>query len=206
MLVGCNKDQKPSEKAFDYMEKAASQEQDFNEQQQPLVDEEKKEQDLYNKIMKLDMDDYKQISDYSDQALASIQKRQDMIDKEKKSIDSGYKMFKKAIPHLNDVEKDEAQKSAQAIVDIMDKRYEAFQSLYDAYQSSIDEDTKLFNLLKKKELTTEELQTQLKVVNDSYTKVDEDKETFNKYTEEFNKNKKDFYDTVGITGSKEDKK
>ncbi|GGH74241.1 YkyA family protein [Pullulanibacillus pueri] len=197
LLSGCNK-KSEGDQAFDFMEKAAAEEQTFNEQQQPLVDEEKKEQDLYNKIMNVDVKDDKQVSKYSDQALASIEKRQKMMEKEKKSIDSAYKLFQKAVPHINKVKEEKAQKPGKQTIENMEKRYEAFGDLYKVYTASITDDQKLFKLMTNKKLTTEDLQKQLKVVNDHYESIEKNKETFNKYTESFNKEKQSFYSALGI--------
>ncbi|HET6871865.1 MAG TPA: YkyA family protein, partial [Sporolactobacillaceae bacterium] len=65
LMPGCTS-QGTGDKAFNNLEKAAGQEEVFNQQQKPLIDEEKAEQDLYQKIMALDISKYDQIKAYSD--------------------------------------------------------------------------------------------------------------------------------------------
>jgi len=197
LLSGCN-DRKPDKQAFNYLEKAAKEEEGFNKEQKPLLKEEKKEQSLYNKIMALDTKDAKKIKSYSDEALSSLDKRQKMIDDENKSLTSAYKTFKKAVPYMKEIKKEKAAKSVQQLIDNMKKRYTAFQSLYKSYQSSITADKKLFTLLKDKNVKTEDLQKQLQTVNQTYQKIEENKKAFNAYTETFNDEKQVFYKIIGM--------
>ncbi|MFC4617197.1 YkyA family protein [Camelliibacillus cellulosilyticus] len=193
---------KPEEKAYNYLEKAAANEEDFNKAQEPLVKEEQKEQDLYEKIMKLNTSKRDQIVEYSDQALKSIDKRKKLIDQEKKSIDDAYHTFKKALSPLKEAGKNKGQSHVNALIQAMEDRFHAYESLYKAYGDSITNDQKLFNLLKEKDISIESLQQQLDKVNGSYKKIDTLKATFNQYTKTFNREKKAFYKAYGLSGGK----
>jgi hypothetical protein len=191
-MPGCTSETS-GDKAFTNLENAANKEDVFNQQQKPLIEEEKAEQDLYKKIMALDLSKYDQIKEYSDEALKHVNKRDELIEKEKKSIDDAYNAFKEAVPYLKKTDNKDALPHAKNMIDDMTKRYQAFQDLYTAYKESIKLDTSLFTMLKDKNLTKDDLSKQLGKVNDAYKKVDQQKDIFNELTQSFNKEKRKFY-------------
>lgn len=199
-LSGCTKKPTPGEQAFQYMEKAASQEANFNAQQQPLVQEEQKEQSIYNQIMKLDMKHFNEIKAKSGDALKSIEKRSQLIQKEKASIDQAETTFKKAVPLLKQVKRSKSKPYAEALIKDMSDRYASFQNLYTLYNQSLDEEKTLFTMLQTKGLTVQKLQGQLDKVNASYKKINKEKQTFNNDTIKFNKDKQNFYKSMNIMG------
>ncbi|MGV3488880.1 MAG: YkyA family protein [Tuberibacillus sp.] len=201
LLSGCS-GQSNAEKAFTYLEKSASKEEGFNQQQQPLVKEEKAEQDLYDKIMALDMTKYDLIKDYSNQALKHIDEREKMIEKEKQSINDAYDMFNKAVPYINKVENKDAKQHGDQMIADMKKRYQAFQNLYQAYHQSIGLDRDLFNMLADKSLTKDALEKHLTKVNDTYEKIEQQKDEFNQMTQSFNKEKNSFYKILKLGDAK----
>ncbi|WEG11752.1 YkyA family protein [Pullulanibacillus sp. KACC 23026] len=199
-IGGCSKQASPAEQAYTDMEKAAHEEKTFNDQQKPLIQEEQKEQNLYNEIMALDMKHFDQISAKSEEALKSIKKRRTLIMKEKESIDQAEKVFEKAVPLLKEVKTGKSATYAKALINDMSNRKSAFQTLYKDYSDSLDQETALFNLLKTKNLTVEKLQAQLDKVNNSYKKINTDKDKFNNSTNQFNQDKKNFYKSMNIMG------
>lgn len=200
-LMGCSKPKSAGEQAYTFMEQAANLEKGFNDQQAPLVNEEQKEQTLYNDIMALDMKQFDQIQTKSEAALKSITTRRALIKKEKESIDSAEAVFKKAEPLLNKVTSKKSAPLAKALIKDMSNRYTSFQNLYKDYNQSLDDETALFNLLKTKDLTVEKLQAQLDTVNASYKKINADKDQFNQITQTFNKDKQAFYKSMNIMGN-----
>ena len=193
-LQGCS-NQNNRDKAFTYLEKSASQESGFNDQQNPLIEEEKAEQGLYEKIMDLDITKYDQIKEYSDQALKHIDAREKIMKKEKVSIDKAYNTYKEAEPYIKKIDNKEAKSHAEKMMANMDKRYKAFQDLYNTYMNSIHYDRDLFKMLEDKNLTKDTLEKHLTKVNDAYKKIDEQKDRFNRLTDSFNDEKKQFYKT-----------
>lgn len=199
-LTGCTKKPSPGEQAFQYIEKSATLETTFNDQQKPLVQEEQKEQTIYNEIMKLDMKHFDQIKAKSGEALKSIEKRKAYMQKEKDSIDQAEGVFKKAVPLLKEVKRSKSVPYAQALIKDMSDRYTSFQHLYTLYNQSLDDEKSLFSMLQTKGLTVEKLQAQLDKVNASYKKIDTEKTNFNTYTKKFNQDKQDFYKSLNIMG------
>ncbi|WP_270182053.1 YkyA family protein [Alkalihalobacillus sp. CinArs1] len=192
ILVGCQFGESTEEKMYNHLEEAVALEDQFREQQEPLAKAEKKEQGLYDEIVALSMDEFDKIKSLSEEAEALTEKRLEYLNNEKESIDKAYEEFENTKELSEDLE-GEVQKSANTLIEKMDKRYEAYQTLYKEYKAAIELDKKLYSMLQDKELTLEQLQEQIKSVNDQYTKVSEQKEKFNTYTTEFNEAKKAFY-------------
>ncbi len=183
---------------YDHLEEAVSLEKQFREQQEPLAKAEKKEQDIYEEIVALSMDDFDKIEKLSKQAEEYTDKRLEYLKKEKESIDEAYKEFEEVKDLSSDLENKDAKKDAKKLIDTMDKRYDAYQKLNKEYKAAVEQDKKLYSSLQDKELTLEQLQDQIKVVNDQYGKVAEQKDAFNKYTSEFNDAKKSFYKSAEL--------
>jgi hypothetical protein len=199
-LVGCSTNKSPGEKAFQYMEKAAQLESVFNAQQKPLIQEEQKEQQLYQEILALDMKHFDQIKEKSKQALKSVAVRKRLLEKEKESMDQAAIEFKKAEPYIKKIKNTNQATIGNKAIKDMHNRYAAFNKLNTYYNDSLKSDESLFKLLETKELTVETLQEKLDQVNASYKKIDQEKNQFNHFTKEFNIDKKAFYKSMNISG------
>lgn len=81
---------------------------------------------------------------------------------------------------------------------IMSERYSTYDTLYEAYQQSLEYDRELYELFKKEDLKMDELQGQIKKINTSYTKVLKTNSQFNELTEKSNQKKESFYNSSGI--------
>lgn len=193
IVTGCSLTQSTGEKIHKQIENSASIEDEFEKVQKPIVKAEQHEKELYGKMIDLDLKKYKEITKLSDEATASANKRQDMIMKEKKSIDKAYDAFKEAEPEMKKLDKKQAKNDADLLVETMKKRHDTFGKLYKNYQDSLDADLKLYDLFKKKDLKIEELQGQLEKVNQFYQGVNTNKEAFNKATKKFNEVKESLY-------------
>ncbi|WP_079480445.1 YkyA family protein [Halobacillus salinus] len=182
------------EEIYDHLEKAVTLEDAFREQQQPLVELENKEQELYNQIIELSMNEFDQIKKLSQEAAGLVEDRREKLELEKESIEAAKEEFDKIEPLIGDLEEDtEVKKKAEAMYEKMQERYEAYQELYNSYDEALTLDTELYEMMQKEDLKEEDLQKQIDSINQTYTKVIEANEKFNQYTEEYNDLKKEFY-------------
>lgn len=204
-LAGCSFGKKPPEKVYDHLESAAKQEQDFAKDQQKMVKKEKKEQDLYDKAIKLDMKKFDEMTSLSKQAAKMADERKNLLDDEKESLDASYEEFDKVKPIIKDLDDADMKKKANQVAEKMDKRHKAFGKLYDAYESSTSLDKKLYQMLQDKKLKPEALQKQIDQVNNKYKTVNKAKEEFNTDTDQYNKAKKAFYKAADLNVTFEDK-
>ncbi len=197
-LAGCQFGGSTEDKMYDHLEEAVALEDQFREQQEPLAKAEKKEQEIYDDIVALSMDEFDEVEKLSKEAEENTDKRLEYLKKEKESIDEAYKEFEEIKDLTEDLEGDAAKKDAKILIETMDKRYEAYEKLNKEYEEAVKQDKKLYSSLQDKELTLDQLQEQIKIVNDQYSKVSEHKEEFNKYTTEFNEAKKAFYQSAEL--------
>lgn len=198
MAAGCSFGDKPAEKIYTHLEEAAMLEQDFTEQQEKIVDAEKKEQQLYNEMIEMSMDDFEQIVSLSKQADQLANDRKQWMKEEKDILDEAYQTFTKAQDLVKEIENDELKQSGRQLLEAMENRHETYDKLFDAYMVSIERDRKLYNMFREKELKANDLQDQIDQVNASYKKVNETKDRFNEYTERYNETKKNFYETAEL--------
>ncbi|WP_332693784.1 YkyA family protein [Halalkalibacter lacteus] len=190
LLTACGEN--PANTVYHHLEAAVELEQPFEKQQEPLQKAEIRENELFEKIIALGMDEFEEIVQVADEAIVSIQSRETMIKKEKESIEESYQEFKK----IEEVEKIEDFELADVLTDLvktMQDRYDHYQQLYDSYFEAINLDRTLFEMLQEEDLVMEDLQSQIDNVNETYEKVEGYKEEFNRKTDEYNQLKREFY-------------
>ncbi|WP_164669168.1 YkyA family protein [Virgibacillus doumboii] len=187
-----------SEQIYNHLEKAVELEATFEEQQDPIVELEKKEQEIYAQIIDLGMDEFDKIKELSKQAIDTIEKRSEKIELEKESIQASKEEFTKIESMIKDLEDKKVKKKAEEMYSVMMDRYEAYDKLNKAYSDSLKLEKELYTMLQKEDLEQETLTDHIKKVNKSYEKVIEANEKFNKFTTEYNKLKEAFYEAAGM--------
>ncbi|MBU8906756.1 YkyA family protein [Desertibacillus haloalkaliphilus] len=196
VLSGCSTD--PAETIYNHLEKAVAMEDVFEQQQQPLVDAEQREHQLYEEIISLGVEEFEEIRSLAEEALTIVEQRQGYIEKEKESLDASFEEFLKVETEIESIDNQDVRSSADELVEVMNKRYDKYQELYHEYENAIDLDRELYEMLQDEELTIDVLQEQIDLINTSYQSVSELKETFNQYTESYNQHKKDFYEAAEL--------
>ncbi|WP_066176426.1 YkyA family protein [Bacillus marinisedimentorum] len=192
-LGGCSIGTQPEEEIYQALESAVEQEEQFEKQQEPLSEAEEKEQQLYNEIVGLKMEEFDKISSLSKEAETLAGKRKEMIEKEKESIEASREEFSKVEELAGELEDDQLKKKAAELSSYMNDRYDAYAALYDAYSKAIEHDLELYGMFQDKELKLEELKKHIEEVNKSYDSVMEANKVFNDLTEKYNKSKREFY-------------
>ena len=200
VAAACNF-QSPSEKIYEKLEAVVEIESVFEEQQEPLVALEKKEQDIYSNIINLGLEKMEEITKLSDEAIKSIAKRKEYMDKEAESIKESQEKFKTITTDMESLEKKEGKQlkdQADELYKTMMARYEEHDKLYANYIEGLNDDKKLYEMFKDEDVSMEDLENQVKKINDTYEKVYENNQTFNELTKKYNELKVDFYKEAGI--------
>ncbi|MEQ6377291.1 YkyA family protein [Bacillaceae bacterium S4-13-56] len=198
VLIGCSNEPNAEEEIYNHLENAVTQEEGFKEQQQPLIELEQQEKDLYDQIIDLGMNDFEQIKTLSQEAINLIEQREVKLELEKASIDSAKQEFDKIEQYISDLETDEQKEKVNQLKTAMENRYKAYNDLHDAYASSMELDKELYTMLQKEDLEKEELEQQIDKINASYDQVNELNSTFNNLTKEYNEAKREFYESTDL--------
>ena len=196
-LTGCF-GPSPQENIYSILENVVTLENQFKEQQDPLLELEKKETALYNEIMGLGMQEFEKVVALSKEAITHVENREKKIEAEYESIMKSKKEFAKVNDEIEKMENEKLAGKAKKLKSTMNDRYDTYEKLYQAYKVSISLDKELYTILQKEELTIEELEAQIKKINDSYNEVMEQNEKFNQLTEEYNSLKTDFYEDAKL--------
>ncbi len=194
-LAACG--QKPADYVYKHLEKAVELEEPFEQQQEPLQEAEKKENEIFQEIVALGMGEIEEISRLADEALRSIDARAAMVETEKESIEASIEEFRLIEEQAKKVEENLNEQLIK-LEETMEGRYKSYHALYEAYQDALEKDRALFQMLTEEELTLEQLQSQIDLVNDSYEKVSAQKEEFNRLTSEYNEGKRSFYEAAEL--------
>ncbi len=197
VLAACN-NQSTSEQMYEHLEEAVALEEAFAEQQQPLVELEQREKEIYNEIINLGMEEFDQVEELSQEAISIIDEREEKLKTEKQSIEDAKEEFDKAAEMVDELEEEEVKGKAEEMVSTMNDRYQAYQDLNESYTSALEQDRTLYELLQNQELKEEELRKQIDTINNQYDEVISANQSFNDYTEQYNQLKQSFYEAAGI--------
>lgn len=198
LLTGCFNIQKPEEKIYDLLESVATTEKSFEEQQDPLVQLEKEEKTLYDEIISLGKKEQDKINQLSDSALENIDKRKKHMEMEQESLQASKKEFIE-LESLIEKLKDEKERDLAVLLNqTMMDRYRAHDELFSNYNLGLDHDKQLYELLKDKKTTINQLEKQIVEINDTYKKVIESNKEFNDLTKKYNETKLAFYKSAEI--------
>ncbi|WP_302183084.1 YkyA family protein [Bacillus nakamurai] len=197
LLAGCGgKD--PVESLHDSLEKVVQVEKPFQKEQQELEKLEKKDDKLYNDMIQLNMDDYSKIVSLADEALKNADQREQHLKTEKDSIDSSKKEFEAARQAAGSIKDKTIKKKAKEAAGHMEKRYASYTGMYKEYEKAIQYDKELYKMIKKKDLTADDLDKQISKVNGSYQKVLKQTGAFNEQTKQYNKSREELYKAAGF--------
>jgi hypothetical protein len=194
---GCAKSNDPAEKMYTVLEQVVQLEKGFEQQQDPLISLEKKEQALYNQIIGLGMKQHDQIVNLSDQAIELADERKIHMEKETNSIKKSEKKFKQMADLKKELD-DSTRKQADELYVVMMKRYKAHDILNTAYLDGIAYDKELYGMFKNQNPVPDKLETQITKINKKYQEIYAANEDFNKLTEEYNAKKQVFYQKAGF--------
>ncbi|MCY7863520.1 YkyA family protein [Bacillus spizizenii] len=196
ILTGCM-GQDPVDSLHHSLEKAAESEKPFLEEQKTLEELEAKENQLYDDVMKLNMDDYKKIVALSNEALENVSKREEHLKIENDSIKKSESEFEEAKTSAEQIKDKHIKEKADAAANHMKKRYTSYGSMYEEYKKALQLNKKLYMQLKDKDLARDDLDKQIDKVNASYEKVLKYSGEFNEQTEKYNNAREDLYDAAG---------
>lgn len=188
----------PEEQIHKHLEETIVLEKDFEDQQKPLMELEQEEKALFDEIMSLGMKHFDKITSLSNEALANLDKREEHLAKEEEAMEASKNEFEKIDDVLDKMEDEKIQAKAKDLQDLMNKRFDAHGQLVSAYKDVIQEDRKMYEMLKDKELKHEDLEAQIVKSNEAQEKVLEANEKFNEYTKTFNAEKEKLYKEAGI--------
>ena len=198
LLTGCVSKEKTTERMYQALENIVEAEKAFEEQQEPLVELEKQEKEIYNQIMALGLKQHDEIVKLADEALSIIDKRREHLQKEIDSINASKTEFKNAEEIRNEIDNPEQKKKATELLDIMSNRYKIHDKLAKEYSSALDNDKELYQMLKNESISYEKLEDHVTILNTIYQKVYNANEEFNELTAQYNRKKLEFYEEAGL--------
>lgn len=201
VLTACFHQKTPIEKIYDVLGKVVLAEKGFDQQQDPLVSLEKSEKGIYDKIIGLGMKKYDQIVKLSNEALDIVSKRKEYMEKETASIGESKREFKKLALIKGEIKDPILLKQVNDLYSIMVQRYKAHDTLHNDYLKGANGDEKLYQMFKDKNLSLEKLETQINYLNDTYQKIFDANENFNKLTKRYNDTKLKLYKNSGLNKS-----
>jgi len=183
---------------YEKLEKVATIEQTFEEQQEPLILLEKKEKEIYNKIIELGMKHSEEVKSLAIEATEIVEKRKEHIENERKSLEASKEEFLTTSSIIDEMEEKKLQEIARKLYKTMNNRYSSYDKMYKNYLQALKLDHDLYNKLQNKNAQIKELQNLVTEINQLYIKINEENEMFNSETKRYNEIKVSFYKKAGI--------
>ncbi|MFC7391761.1 YkyA family protein [Scopulibacillus cellulosilyticus] len=206
ILTSCGFANKDVKKIYAYLEKSANVEQNLSDMQKSLINNQKQENDIYDKILDLKLNDGSKIESLSDKANKLTERRKDILKQEKKMIDGSYKQYEKAKPILNDLQdKDDLKSKAEKVIHSASERYKTFNQLYKDYIDDIELNKNLYTLLHEKNLDQTAYKKQIDNINRKSKEITNLRNKFNDYTKAYNKAKLSLYNAGHLNVDYDDK-
>lgn len=183
---------------YEHLEKSVELEEPFIESQQQLISLDSKEQEIYGQLIELSADEMDKVNELADEAITTINERKEILAEELTIMSEANEEFSNVKELVEKLKEDDQIEKAEKLVNTMEKRYATFKELNEISVSSLDENEKLYQLFKNEELTEEELKEQITAVNEVYDQETELSNNFNQLTEQYNQEKREFYETTDL--------
>ncbi|MDZ5712899.1 YkyA family protein [Jeotgalibacillus haloalkalitolerans] len=197
-LSGCVFGTPAEEEISEKLEAAVAAEEGYVSAQNDLRELETEEQQLYDEIMSLSMEEFEQINSLADEALGNLEAREEKLAEERAAIESSEEEFSGVEALTEDLDSDEVRQHVELMIETMNNRYLSHEELTSAYESGIALNRELYELLKNEDLQLEELEEQITSVNDQNAVIIEANTAFNDLTSEYNELKAEYYDLAEL--------
>ncbi|MCT1904753.1 YkyA family protein [Oceanobacillus sojae] len=204
LLVTACSSKSSEEKIHDHLEEAINLEEDYETLQGEIGELELQEKEIFNQIVDLDMEQFDEIQKKSKEAVELSNQKQEKLGEERESIEASEEEFVQVESIITDLEDENVKQDAEEMYEIMTNRYAAYYDLNDTYQTSVEQEIELYEMLQLEELEQEEVTAHLEALNENYEKIISLNEEFNQLTAEYNDAKRAFYEASDLNVSYED--
>ncbi|WNS77009.1 YkyA family protein [Bacillus sp. DTU_2020_1000418_1_SI_GHA_SEK_038] len=198
IISGCLSTSSPVEKIYDVLERVVASEEVFEKQQDPLVELEKKEKEIYDKIISLGMKEIEEVSILSNEAANIVDQRQEHMVKEKESIKASEKEFKSLESLIEEIDEPKLKGLSQDLFDCMMERYATHEEIFQHYSKAVQLDKDLYAMFKEESLQLIQLEDQINKINEAYGNIINANKKFNDKTKQYNELKLSFYKESGL--------
>lgn len=140
----------PAEKIHKNLEESVDKEETAQNSQKEIAKLEEKENEIFDQVVDLSLDDFDKIKKHSNNALENIEKRTDKLKQEKDSMEESKATFAKIEKSIDKLENEKTKKKAQEMKKQMDKRYKTYEDFNKIYADTLKDEKTLYTLLKKK--------------------------------------------------------
>ncbi|MFD1415441.1 YkyA family protein [Oceanobacillus jeddahense] len=203
-LIAACSSKSSEEQIHDHLEEAIQQEEGYETLQQEIEELEQQEQEIFSQIVDLDMDHFDEIQELSQEAISVVEEKKEKLGEERESIESSEEEFAQVESIISDLEDENVQQDAENMFDIMTERYTTYYDLNDTYQTSVDQEKELYEMLQLEELEQDEVTSHLESLNENYEAIISLNTAFNELTADYNEAKRAFYEASDLNVNYED--
>lgn len=197
ILSGCI-GSKPEQDLYTIFEKAATQEKSFSQQASTFESLGQKDKDLYAKILQQGKDNNSSVQPIITEALQVLDQREKALDSELDVLKNAQKEMKDADSKANKISDPKLKEQAKKVEKLYNDRYNSFTEMYDSYKKAFQSEKSLYSMLENKDEKLKAISDKVKETNGLYKDAEVKIDQFNNLTNDYNKEKMDFYKAANI--------
>lgn len=195
-LAGCHSDEKQAAKIQEKMVDSTSYEAAFASNQADLNEYKVKEQTSYNDLIDLDIQDEDVIRQKSDNANTYLEIQEELIDEAKKNFQKAYEKSASIKKDVKEIKDKGQKKQALNLLNTMSERKELIDTFFDDYRDQLKRFINFYDLLEDDDLSVDNLDNQIKEINEHSHDLEDVIELFNQSTIQYSKLEEDYYKMV----------
>ncbi|GAB4074779.1 hypothetical protein GCM10028778_22820 [Barrientosiimonas marina] len=127
------------------------------------------------------------------------EKQKHYLQEAKDSFNKANKVSSQIKTAVQDIDDTKEKKKATAVVQLMEKRQNVFESYYHQYLDVLKLNNHLYEQLQSKALKASNLDKQIKKINQNYKTMKEQEQEFNHITKQYNQVKSQYYNKSSLT-------
>lgn len=174
------------EQLNDILESTFEQEAEYRDVQSELQSREQNEQQLFESIMALTKEQQAEVEETSQEAADSADERMELLETERQSMQSAAEEFEGIDQLIEETEEETVKSDLEALKTKMEERFAKHSDFTDAYQSLIEQQKELYEMVAQEDMDLATLQEKTTEVNEQNDRVQEAVTAFNEQTEQFN--------------------
>lgn len=193
ILTGCHRDEKQAIDIYQKMEKSASLETEFADDLKRLETNGKKAQAVYNKLIKLNINDTDAIKQKINDANTYTEKQQQLLKEARQSFQKAYKQSAMIRKNVKKIKDKEQKKQATKLITLMKDRKKLIGNFFDDYQEQLELQQKVYQQLENGKFSANELDKHINEINKQNEDMEKLIQQFNQSTKKYNEAENDYY-------------
>lgn len=183
-LTGCS-DERQAASIFKKMDEAAEFENNFAVKQKDLNESKKEAQELYQKLIELDINDEETMNDVLEKANILVEKQQKLLKEAEENFQIAYEKFITIEQNIEKIKDEQQKNEATKLLTIMNEKKELIDSYFNYYDENLELQDAFYEHVADQDYDLKTLDEQIIKINEHSNEMEEIIEQYNERTEQY---------------------